>query len=533
INFLPRLIFNDMMIPFLPLIGLCLFLIAGTIGLSAQTTLKVDRPSGIYEVGETVQFNIQTTSSNLATYTLFSDRFASVLASGKVQLSPGASLPIVYRAEEPGNVLCRLVKGNEEMIAGALISPLEIQAFEEEPSDLMDFWNAQLTELAAVPIDPALQFIEESQYTTTHTVSLAMVDNRKVYGYVSVPKGNGPYPAILTLPAFGDNANQVSPDITTAERGGAIALTISIHNRPIDEEDPNAYQPNVINNPDSLYYKWSVLAAVRAIDYLYTRPDFDGVSIGVNGVSQGGGLAAIVAGLDQRVKLLVYSNPALALHHGKRHDQASGFPYYLRASDDNFGSPQHAEATNAAVKYIDAVYFAQRFTGPSLGITSYLDSICPVRTVMTLYNQLAGPKTLGLFRENGHNHPEEYWAGRYDFYRQHFPAMQNPPWPWPDTDTGYLAFAGNDQTVQVGAVVGLNGSIQKNGVLNQSWTVQWELEEGPAPIQLMNAQSRNTTVLFSTPGHYRIRFSAFDDDDLNADEPHRFVITDEVNITVQ
>ncbi len=510
----------------------CLLWIGTTPLLYSQTTLEVDRATAVYQVNETIEFTIQTTSSNIATYTIYKDRYASIVASGEIQLSPGATIPILYQADSPGSFICRLVKGNQVYLAPALVAPFSIQPQEEVPIGLMDFWNAQLAELANVPIDPVLEFEEENQYITSYEVSLATVNNRRVYGYVSIPKGPGPFPAVLTLPSFGDNAGMVEPDQTTAERGGAIGMTISIHNVPADEKDDFAYQPDVITNPDSLYYKLSILAAVRAIDYIFSRNDFDGESLAVNGTSQGGGLATIVAGLDQRVKLLVYSNSALAQHHGLHHDQASGFPYYLNRSNAINSSAEHIAATLAATKYIDALYFAQRFTGPSLGFTGLLDTICPTSTVIATYNQLRGPKTLGLYPNLDHSHPDEYWDGRYSFYRRHFPAMQNPPWPWPDTETGYLANAGEDQTINLGNEVNLSGWIEKNGEINTTWSVEWQLEEGKGPVLFSNPNSRNTNAVFCEPGTYLLRFTAYDQDELNNSEPRFFAITDYITITV-
>lgn len=508
------------------------FLLFG-FSLVGQTSLSVERPDAIYQVNETIQFNIETSSSNMATYIIFKDRYSSIVASGTVQLSPGAKIPILYRAEAPGSFICRLVKGSQEYLASALVAPFDLQPMEEAPNDLMDFWNDQLAELAAIPLDPELNLIEETDYTKSYEISLAMVNNRRVYGYLSIPKATGPFPAILTLPPFGDNAGQVSPDITTAERGGAIALSISIHNAPADEKDHDAYQPNIITNPDSLYYKLSILASVRAIDYIFSRPDFDGSSLGVNGVSQGGGLAMIVAGLDQRVKLLAYSNSALAQHHGYRHDQGSGFPYYLLESRNTNGTSQHQAATLAATKYIDVLYFAQRFHGPSLGTTGLLDSICPTSTVITAYNQLRGPKILGLYPQTGHDHPDEYWEGRYSFFRRHFPAMQNPPWPWPETDLGYYADAGNDQTTTTGSTISLTGMIEKNGAVNNNWEVDWQLEEGPASAKINQPNNRNTNVVFCEPGTYLFRFTAFDPEAIDAEnEPSLFTITDYVQVVV-
>ncbi len=499
----------------------------------AQIDLRVDRSSAVYDVQETIQFNVEANSSGTASYWIRSDRYATILQSGTIDLQSGNSTPILYQANVPGVVLCTVQKNNQSYTVGAAVSPFEIEPLEAEPEDFDAFWQSALNELAAVPIDAQLSLEEEDQYTTIYKMSLATVWNRRVHGYISIPKSDGPFPAIISLPPYGSGAGLTGTANSLAERGGAISVSLSIHNVDPEEEDPNAYEPDVITNRDSLYYRLAILAGVRAIDYVFSRSDFDGESLGVNGVSQGGGLSMILAGLDPRVKLLVFSNSALCQHNGLKFDRASGFPYYLNKSGNiSDDSPTHQTATSIATQYIDAVHFSKRYNGPALGITGYIDTICPSESVFAAFNQLRGPKTLIQVKDLGHSHPEEYWNGRLDFYRRHFPAMQTPPWPWPGTDQGYFAEAGNDQITSVGTSINLNGSVEDDNQINTSWRVEWHLEEGPGNVLFSNPNTRATSAEFNTPGNYRLRFTAFNEDHINNDEPRLITITDYLTITV-
>ena len=504
-----------------------------SVNAHAQIDLSVDRSSAVYDVQETIQFNVEANSSGSAHYWIRSDRYANILQSGTIDLQSGNTVPILFQANTPGVFLCTIEKNNQSLTVGAVVSPFEIETLEKEPEDFDTFWQSAINELATVPIDPELSLEEDNQYTTIYKMSLATVWNRRVHGYISIPKSNGPFPAIISLPPFGSGAGLTGTANSIAERGGAISVSLSIHNVDPEEEDPNAYEPDIITNRDSLYYRLAILAGVRAIDYVFTRSDFDGESLGVNGVSQGGGLAMILAGLDPRVKLLVFSNSALCQHNGLKFDRASGFPYYLnRSRNISDNSPTHQAATNIATQYIDAVYFSKRYDGPALGITGYIDTICPSESVFAAFNQLRGPKTLVQVKDLGHSHPEEYWNGRFDFYRRHFPAMRTPPWPWPGTNQGYLANAGNDQTTSVGTSINLNGLVDYNNDINTTWRVEWHLEEGPGNVLFSNPNSRTTSARFNTSGTYRLRFTAFNEDDVDNNEPALITITDHLTITV-
>lgn len=63
---------------------------------------------------------------------------------------------------------------------------------------------------------------------------------------------------------------------------------------------------------DHYYYKRVYMGCVRAVDFIYSLPEFDGKNLAVNGGSQGGALSIITAGLDNRIKYLAAFYPALS-----------------------------------------------------------------------------------------------------------------------------------------------------------------------------------------------------------------------------
>src|SRR3989449_4953600 len=53
--------------------------------------------------------------------------------------------------------------------------------------------------------------------------------------------------------------------------------------------------------------RWEIWDGIRAVDYLLTRPEVDGERISITGTSGGGTQAALIAALDQRIKVAVPS----------------------------------------------------------------------------------------------------------------------------------------------------------------------------------------------------------------------------------
>ena len=510
--------------------AITLFLLFFTIIIYGQISVAADETKATYEVGESMNFLVDASSSGLVYYEIGYDRFTPPLATGTVFTLSGSTSTIPFVLNEPGHVFCWVYMDGTYDMAGASFAPFDIEPLEEDPIDFDQFWNAQKQLLAAIPIDPVLTFEEENDYSTTYRINLANVDERRVYGYLSVPNGDGPFPAILELPPYGSAAGIVQPDEHIAERAGVLALSINIHNAEPDEEDPFAYEPDVIDDPAEIYFRHVLLAGIRAIDYLFTRSDFDGENIGVVGVSQGGGLSLMMAGLDDRINLLAQSNAALCEHTGFAYNKAAGFPYYLKKSDNEVGTQEHFDATLSATKYFDAMRFAKRYNGPSLNIVSYRDSICPPASNFAAINELKGPKVVLHARDLGHSHPQEYFSGRYDLFRRYYPATLDPPWPWPDTTTGYYIDAGEDAIIDIIESLTLEGLVELNNLVNTDFPVQWDQVSGPGTASFSNPQNHVTEVSFDEAGTYLLRFIAIDDYDDQSDKYYSIVDHIEVQV---
>ena len=428
--------------------------------LFSQLNVTVDQTDSYYESGETAIFNVTSDASGIVDYILKYDNYASPIATGSINIVAGETLPITHSINEPGVILCQVSQGGNTAISAAAFSPYDIEAFPDEPTDFDDFWNDQKDSLSNIPIDPQITFHSNNDYSTTYSINLGNINNRRVYGYLSIPDGSGPFPAMVTFPPFGNATNIANPEYQLAERGNVISLTITIHNADPSVVDPMAYLPDEITNPDSFYYKQAVMAGVRCIDYIFSRNDFDGENVVVTGVSQGAGLSTLVAGVDDRVKFLIISNPILGQAIGLQNDRAGGFPNYINQSRQEVGTSAHEALTAAAAKYYDAIYFARRFQGVSWAFISYKDLVTPAATSFGVFNAFQGQKHLTHSLNIGHIHPYDYWNNRLDFLRRFIPGAHNAPFPFSPSTEGYFIDAGVDTTVEVTGSLNLLGTVE-------------------------------------------------------------------------
>lgn len=293
------------------------------------------------------------------------------------------------------------------------IEPEKIQPTTTVPNDFLHFWQSNMEQLAKVPLDPIMTLMPDrsTHLTNVYHISFNNIQGR-IYGILSLPKKEGKYPAILHVPGagvrpyYGSNINQ-----------DVISLQVGIHGVPVDQYDSPLYQ-NLASGPlsgynrmnlddkDNYYYKRVYLGMVKAVDMIYSLPQFDGQNIGVMGGSQGGALAITTAGLDKRIKYLVSYYPALADLTGYLEGRAGGWPHLFKDSFTN-----KAEKIETS-KYYDVVNFAKQVTVPGYYSTGFNDNVCPPTSIYAAYNSIKAEKEMSLYLDAAHwQYPEQSQEG--------------------------------------------------------------------------------------------------------------------------
>lgn len=509
------------------------FLLSVVFGLplfAQDFEVYTDRPLADYQVGETITFIVDTDISGEIEYVIsYNLRTSSILEGTRTHF--GGTSGISYTLNEPGFLTFEARLGNKYKAVAATVSKQDIPALATEPADFDAFWADQKAALAAIPLDIVDWTKDRNEFSKTYQFSLAQVDGRRVYGYAVVPDGEGPFPATLRIPAYGDGRNLATPDVINAERANVIAMSISIHNAPADKRDQYAYEPNVITAPETIYYRYAILAAIRAIDYLETIDVWNGEELCVYGDSQGGGLSMLVAGIDQRPTHLIQSIAALSQHGGKRFGRPSGFPYYLERAEAIYQTEAERDQVFEATKYYDAVFAARRFKGTSLHFSSFLDDVCPPETAYAAHNQMPGSRVMLHSLDFYHRSPDEFINDRRQFFREHFVASRTPLFQFESETRSHYIDAGPQASVQSDTMVQLMPDFGfDNAGPDNDWTYEWDMLSGPGTATFDNATEANTSVMFSDSGSYRLRLRVTDP--YPEQELKYWVLTDEVTFNV-
>jgi dienelactone hydrolase len=136
----------------------------------------------------------------------------------------------------------------------------------------------------------------------------------RVFAFYAVPrKGVGPFPAMVLVHGGGGKAFREWAALW-ADRGyAAIAMDLSgrgpdgkrLPDGGPEQSDEVKFRDFSPSEANQMWTYHAVAAAVRAHSVLASRPEVDKSRIGVTGISWGGYLTCIIAGIDDRVKVAV------------------------------------------------------------------------------------------------------------------------------------------------------------------------------------------------------------------------------------
>lgn len=394
-----------------------------------------DRADWTYEIGDTVNFRVTVAlepypeEGVAVKYSIGPEKFQGPEQTAHV---PAGGLTLAGGTmKAPGFLRCTVtavINGKAQRArATAGFSPEAIRPTQNDAADFEPFWAAQKAALAQVPMDPRLTPAPELS-TDKVEVSYLRLANvgttsgpSRVIGVLAVPRGPGPFPAVLQVPGAG--VRPYRGNVELAEQG-VITLQIGIHGIPVnlpagfyDDLARGAladYNRANLDDPLRYYYRRVYLGCLRANDYLTAHPRWDGKNLVVMGGSQGGQLSLVTASLDPRVTGLAASFPAYCDVTGYLHGRAGGWPGLFRPG---FGekpvSLHDDDARLTSMRLYDAVNFARRIKVPGFYWWGYNDEICPPTSTFSAYNIILAPKQLVIAPQQGHaNVPEQEAAIR-------------------------------------------------------------------------------------------------------------------------
>jgi cephalosporin-C deacetylase-like acetyl esterase len=382
--------------------------------IQQQLTFTPYHANGIYDVGETVGWMV-TPGPNEPTYQYkwtIRRNNAVVVKEGKLDLSSGQDKieiagdtpEMIYVAIEPVAKLddnAAAIGGNTGRnnglyAVGAAVAPSKIGLAAPRPADFDSFWNAKLAAQAKVSIEPVLTAVESGvPGIEMHTFTLQSLGSH-AQGYLAKPAKEGKFPALILLQYAGVYALNAR-SVASYASGGWLVMDVDAHDKHPAEPAgnvPRNYAAVGNTDRETSYFLNMYLRDSRALDYLMSRPDWDGKTIVLMGTSQGGQQSLVLAGLrPEKITAVLVCVPAGTDANGDLHGRKAGYPNW----------PANDAAVMKAALYFDPINFASHIQAPVLAAMGFIDTISPPAGIWTALNQIPVPKEPLPMIESEHN----------------------------------------------------------------------------------------------------------------------------------
>lgn len=402
---------------------------------------SVNAPDGCAKGGDELVFSVKLTAKdkktpvagNTVEYRVRRNGVGSAIAAGKltapgtftVKSEPSSWYRVEFRPLEADGKPCKVLNPADAAV-GVVTDAAEFKSAIPESADFDAFWNRALAELAAMPLEAK---------TVEQEPPAKFKGKFRVFD-VKIPcPGGAPVSGILTVPA--DLGGKTAPVIASFHgagvfsavpqfEDGAIRFNVNAHGiengrdanfyRELARGALRGYERRGLPNPETAYFRGMFQRAVRAVDYLATRPDWNRRDLIVMGGSMAAAQAIAAAALRPKlVTLCVTDFPAMCDHAGSLAPvpRTPGWPQFYSAAGQPALLPEKIRKWSEGVNYFDMIHFGKRLKCPFFTSIGYADAVTPPPGVLALVNSV--PKDLlekPDFRTTAGHGGIHSWTGR-------------------------------------------------------------------------------------------------------------------------
>jgi len=192
------------------MLGLCALL--PVLAQAQSVEISTDHSNAVYACGAPATFTVRVVGADkqpvkTGRLTVNLSNFGpQVITNAVFDLTKGNPVTCTGKLEKPGILKCvasiKLDTNNCRAVFGAAYDPEKIVAGSQRPADFDAFWDAAVKKLdAEVPPDARVERLDKycTDKVEAFRVSFATFDHMRVYGFLSVPKGKGPFGVFLVF----------------------------------------------------------------------------------------------------------------------------------------------------------------------------------------------------------------------------------------------------------------------------------------------------------------------------------------------
>jgi cephalosporin-C deacetylase len=283
------------------------------------------------------------------------------------------------------------------------IKPQLARSQHAKPADFEAFWQQAKADLAKVkPEYKVTEIANCKDNRRVFEVEMKSLDGLLIRGFLTEPKNhskNKKFAVLLGLPGYQVPLGPMygtDPDIAI--------FTLNIRGSGYSRDVINVRRESyiVLNLEDKNRYvmRGAIMDCVRAVDFIYTRPELRHDNIIAAGGSLGGFLALATCGVDPRISFCSAANPIMCDVRNLPHEVDWPLIDISKYIETRPGLTMDKVMDN--LDYFDGKNFASDIKCKTLVGMGMLDNIAPPDHVYAAYNELNTEKHLIIFRDLAH-----------------------------------------------------------------------------------------------------------------------------------
>ncbi|WP_410788253.1 acetylxylan esterase [Kribbella sp. C-35] len=223
------------------------------------------------------------------------------------------------------------------------------------------YWAAVDEELAAIPGRPVLDVVpaRTTDEATFYTVRITSSGPYRVYGNLSIPKGDGPFPGLLSTPRYGSVNNIPHPN----DRSRYVVLGLMHRGQRLADEGFAAAYPGLltmgIDDPSTYVYRGIAADCLRAAEFLMGLAEVDPARVAVTGDD----LAVLTAARRPGFSTVRVTD---LLFYRAMEARLTSCLYPLEELNDHLRGGSSTDALSTTLAYFDPSRHAPAVTGRTL-----------------------------------------------------------------------------------------------------------------------------------------------------------------------
>ena len=279
-----------------------------------------------------------------------------------------------------------------------------------------EYWKETLEALARYPASPEIELLplRSTSFATLYGVRLTSLGPYRLFGYLSIPTGTGPFPAIYYAPKYQSVLEIIPQGTANLQRSRYITFSLAGRGQRNADTPYAAMFPGLltedIDRADSYIFRGIVADGVRGLQFLSTRDELDRSRV----IVVGNDIALIAAALMEGSTHVVAA-PALFYQTTELAPTTQAYPLeeindYLRLF------PERAEAVRHTLSYYELCAFAPRVAARTLLMAGATGTLLDGRALGPLVSTLKGAVTV---------HESEQSTYKDGLYAEQWMALQS------------------------------------------------------------------------------------------------------------